>query len=252
MQKVRLDAAALSSQATAMLPDGWLEDLPPQRVVAWAVEAFAPKLVMTSAFGLHGVALIHMLQTISREPPILFVDTGYLFDETLQTRQRVIDAYGVPVLTLHADGDEGTLPGYDDPDRCCLARKVGPMRQALARLQPAAVLNARTRFQARSRRTLPVIEWDANPIRINPLAGWTLPRVRDYVSAHGVPYNPLHDAGYPSIGCWPCTRPVRAGESVRAGRWPGVDKAECGLWARTGSGGCGVWVRGAQTVGAMP
>lgn len=211
----------------------------PLHTLRWAIDTFVPGLVMTSALGLNGVALAHMLHTLSREVPIVFVDTGYHFAETLATKRRIEAAYGLRVLTYHP-AERVQVParqiGPDLPDRwpnlCCAVRKVEPMQRALAELQPKAILNARARFQADTRRDLPLVEWDQAPVRINPLAGWSLRQVRAYVAAHDVPYNPLHDRGYPSVGCRPCTRPVAAGENQRAGRWPGMDKTECGLWTQ--------------------
>jgi phosphoadenosine phosphosulfate reductase len=207
-----------------------LERLTPQDVVKWAAEAFDSGLVMTSSFGLNGVALIHMLQTTGLDVPIVFVDTGHLFDETLETRLRIERAYGVRVVTYRPLPGTGVQPGRQGYTLCCALRKVEPMRRAMAELRPTAVLNARARFQASTRHHLPVVEWDQAPVRINPLARWSPDQVRAYVIEHDVPYNPLHDAGYPSIGCRPCTRPVEAGEDLRAGRWAGSGRVECGLW----------------------
>jgi phosphoadenosine phosphosulfate reductase len=215
-----------------LLAESWLEQLPPQDIVRWALEAFDAGLVMTSSFGLNGVALIHMLQELRHNVPVIFVDTGYLFPETLRTQQLIVRAYGVPVLTYRPRVGKEIQPGLCGHAQCCYLRKVEPMQQAMAELQPVAVLNARARFQARTRQNLPIVEWDQTPVRINPLAGWSAARVRAYVTEHNVPYNPLHDAGYPSIGCRPCTRPVHAGEDLRAGRWAGSGKVECGLWTR--------------------
>jgi phosphoadenosine phosphosulfate reductase len=208
----------------------WLEPPSPQQTLRWAVEAFSPNLVMTSAFGLAGVALIHMLQTITHDVPIVFVDTGRLFVETLETRQRIEAAYGIQVLTYRPLlSVEGRAYPHNH-NLCCALRKVEPMQRAIAELQPAAILNARARFQASSRRDLSVIEWDQAPVRINPLAHWSLQQIEQYVRRNKVPHNPLHDRGYPSVGCWPCTRPVAEGQDIRAGRWAGMEKVECGLW----------------------
>jgi phosphoadenosine phosphosulfate reductase len=192
---------------------------------------------MTSAFGLNGVALLHMLQQVSRELPILFVDTGYLYDETLETKQRIEQAYGLQVFTYHpllsieAQADQyGPELHAVEPNLCCALRKVEPMQRAMAEQKPVAVLNARARFQARTRADLAVVEWHHTPIRINPLAGWSRRQVEAYVAKHDVPHNPLHERGYPSIGCRPCTRPVNADEHIRAGRWAESCKSECGLW----------------------
>jgi phosphoadenosine phosphosulfate reductase len=227
----------LTAPAEQVQLNAWLEQQPPQQVVRWAVEAFGPGLVMTTSFGLNGVVLIHMLQEVTKSVPLVFVDTGYLFEETLETKRRVEAAYGLKVLTwrprlsIEAQARQhGPNLHACQPDLCCALRKVEPMRRAMAALGPVAVMNGRARAQSDTRRNLPLVEWQQTPVRVNPLARWTRWQVEDYVQIHQVPYNPLHEAGYLSIGCRPCTRPVREGEGVRAGRWAGLDKAECGLW----------------------
>lgn len=210
----------------------------PQQILRWAVDTYAEELVMTSAFGLNGVALIHMLQAITRSVTILFVDTGYHHPETLETSRQIEAKYGLkirvlrPVLSIE---EQAVRYGPDlfehAPDLCCALRKVEPMQRAIEQLRPKAVLNARSRFQARTRQDLPVVEWAKSPVRINPLAHWSYKQIEDYVRSNQAPYNPLHDQNVVSIGCWPCTRPVCPGEQLRAGRWAGRNKEECGLWA---------------------
>ena len=203
----------------------------PQQTLRWAVETYGSRLVITSSFGMTGVALIHMLQTISQSVPIVFVDTGYLFEETLELKRRIEAIYGLQILTFRPRLGVGVRARQHGPDLCCALRKVEPMQRAMAELQPAAVLNGRARFQASTRRSLPIVEWNQTPVRINPLATWSQQQIEDYVKANSVPYNPLHDVGYPSLGCWPCTKPVTEGGDVRAGRWSGLGKVECGLWS---------------------
>jgi phosphoadenosine phosphosulfate reductase len=213
--------------------NGLLEQLSPEEILHWAVESFGHGLAMTSAFGINGVTLIAMLQAYTREVPILFVDTGHHFEETLHTKRAIEDAYSVPVLVIHPlQGNVQEEPDLylRQPDLCCRLRKVEPMQRALAALRPAALLNGRSRFQSAGRRNLPIVEWEKEPICINPLATWSPSQIEAYVQQHAVPHNPLHDAGYPSIGCRPCTRPIRRGEHLRAGRWSGHKKVECGLW----------------------
>jgi phosphoadenosine phosphosulfate reductase len=215
----------------------WLETQSPQRVLGWAVDFFGAGLVMTTAFGLNGVALIHMLQEITRDVPLVFVDTGLLFEETLETKRQIEQVYGLqvwtwrPRLSIEAQAQQyGPDLHACQPDLCCALRKVEPMHRAMTELGPLAVVNGRSRSQSRTRRDLPIVQWEQTPVCINPLVCWTRQQIKDYVQAHRVPHNPLHEAGYPSIGCRPCTRPVREGEHVRAGRWAGSGKAECGLW----------------------
>ncbi len=215
----------------------------PRQIIRWALDAFGEQLVMTSAFGMNGVALIHMVYEEFREHgldmtiPIIFVDTGYLFPETLETKRRIEAAYGCRVVTYYpALGKEEQAARYGpdlphrDPDLCCRLRKVEPMQRAIAEHRPVAILNGRACFQSSTRRTLPIIEWNYTPLRIHPLAHWSQEQVVDYVKSHHIPYNPLYDQGYLSIGCQPCTRPVKPGEPIRAGRWPGTGKSECGIW----------------------
>lgn len=192
---------------------------------------------MTTAFGLNGVALIHMLQEITRDLTILFIDTGYHFPETLETKERIEAKYGLkikvlsPQLSIEQQARTSTPDHFEKvPNLCCALRKVEPMQRALEQLRPQAILNARSRFQSKTRQNLPVVEGTRSPVRIHPLALWSLQQVVDYVRSNEVPYNPLHDRGYPSIGCWPCTRPIRPAEHIRAGRWAGKNVTECGLW----------------------
>lgn len=197
-------------------------------LVAWADQKFADRLVMTSAFGLNGVALIHLVYEVCRlEVPVVFVDTGYLFPETLDTRDRVAARYGLVLYETRARRTD--LPEPPD-EACCQARKVEPMRQALDYLHAQAVLSGRGRFQAVTRRRLMPVEWGTAPLRVNPLVHWGQAEIEEYVQFHGIPYNPLYDAGYYSVGCVPCTRAVKTGEDVRSGRWDGLGRVECGLW----------------------
>lgn len=233
---IDFEMSAISSSEKAYI-NAWLERLAPQQTLQWIFETFGQDLVMTSSFGMNGVMLIHMLHQISQELPIIFIDTGHLFQETLETKRRIEAAYGVDVLTSRSNlslDAQNRQYGYDlptrNPDLCCKLRKVEPMQKAMIELQPVAVLNGRARFQARTRRDLPIIEWEESPIRINPLALWSQKRIQSYVKSNAVPYNSLYDKGYSSIGCRPCTRPVLKSEHVRAGRWAGLGKTECGLW----------------------
>jgi len=217
--------------------NAWLEQQSPQQVVRWAVDVFGPGLAMTTSFGLSGVALICMLQEVTRDVPLVFVDTGYLFEETLETKRQIEAAYGLKVLTwrprlsIEAQARQyGPNLHACQPDLCCALRKVEPMRRAMVELGPIAVMNGRTRSQSETRRNLPLVEWEQTPVRINPLAAWTRRQVEGYVRMHGAPHNPLHEVGFLSVGCRPCTRAVREGEHVRAGRWAGLGKTECGLW----------------------
>ena len=197
-----------------------------ESLILWAAAEYKT-LAMTSAFGLSGVVLIDLVQNLHLRVPVLFVDTGFMFPETLATRDRLLAFYpDLQVITLH--------PGENAPEpmtaHCCEERKVQPMRRALAVLRPDALLSARGRFQAVTRRDLAPVERDRVPVRVNPLVSWTSSQIEEYAHEAELPYNPLYDQGYYSVGCKPCTRAVRAGEDVRAGRWDGLGKVECGLW----------------------
>lgn len=191
-------------------PYAWSAETDPRVVIRWAMEEH-PDLLMTSAFNLNGVVLIDLAAQAGYTGEVVFVDTGYHFPETLQTRERLAARYSqLRFVTLSA----GLAPDpwgeeryRSDPDGCCAARKVAPLREYLARKNPSALLNARSRDQAATRAGLGFLE-----------------------PGERLPVNPLYWSGFLSIGCWPCTRAVRPGEEARAGRWEGQGKTECGLW----------------------
>ncbi|RIH88889.1 Phosphoadenosine phosphosulfate reductase [Meiothermus luteus] len=210
----------------------WTEETDPLEVIGWALETY-PDLILPSAFNLNGTVLIDLAYKAGYRGEVVFVDTGYHFPETLQTRDRLAERYpDLQFVTLTA-GLEPEPWGQEryrtDPDACCAARKVAPLRAYLERKKPRALLNARSRDQASTRAHLGFVE-PGERVRINPLAYWTRERLEAYAKAHELPVNPLYWAGFLSIGCWPCTRAVRPGEPARAGRWAGRGKTECGLW----------------------
>lgn len=219
--------------------NAWLESISPQSIIQWAVDSYGPNLVVTSSFGLNGIILIHMLQKITREIPTIFINTGYMFEETLKTKRRMEKAYGVKVLTYRPFlsirsqiNKFGPSLFIRKPDKCCALRKIEPMQRALAELKPKAILNGRARFQTHTRQNLQIVEWKKKPMQINPLALWSQNQIESYIKEHSVPYNPLHDISYSSVGCRPCTRPILRGEHARAGRWAELDRVECGLWTK--------------------
>jgi phosphoadenosine phosphosulfate reductase len=210
----------------------------PQVILKWAVEVFHPRLLMATAFGAEGCCVIHMLSEI--EPRITFInlETGYQFPETLELRERIHARYGIavkyiqPELTV-ADYEKehgGALYGLR-PDQCCHDRKILPLRKALARYAPHAWISAIRKDQTDDRHLAHVVQWDAkfNLVKVNPLLNWSKKEVWGFIVKNDVPYNPLHDRDYPSIGCWPCTRAVGPNDDDRAGRWAGKLKKECGL-----------------------
>jgi phosphoadenosine phosphosulfate reductase len=192
---------------------------------------------MATAFGPEGCAILHMLSRIEPRVRVFNLDTGYQFTETLQLRDRIAEEMGIEVELVRP---ELTVPEYEsanggpvysvDPDRCCYDRKIVPLRNAIKGYD--AWISSIRADQSAHRARASVVSWDKkfNLVKLNPLLRWTHKDVWAYVVAHNVPYNPLHDHGYPSIGCWPCTRAVAPTETdERAGRWVGQAKTECGL-----------------------
>jgi phosphoadenosine phosphosulfate reductase len=218
-----------------------------ERVLRWAVETFHPRLTMATAFGAEGCCLIHMLAQIEPDVRIFNLDTGYQFPETLQVRERIKERYGIEVEMIRP---ERTVAQYEAehggplyrirPDQCCHDRKVLPLRQAVQGYD--AWISAIRGDQTTHRAVAAVVQWDAKfgLVKVNPLLHWTRRDVWQFVLDHNIPYNPLHDQGYPSIGCWPCTAPVGAGADERAGRWAGTGKKECGLHVIEVSDGGGI------------
>lgn len=208
-------------------------------LIQWAIAAH-PDVLMPSAFNLNGVVLIDLAVRAGYRGQVVFVDTGYHFAETLQTRDRLAARYAeLEFVTLNAGAspEDGRTPPElyaADPDACCAARKVAPLQEYLRHKNPSALLNARSRDQAATRAEIPFVEEGGARIKINPLAEWTRQQLEAYAAAHDLPVNPLYADGFLSVGCWPCTRAVRPGEDARAGRWAGQGKTECGLWAGEG------------------
>ncbi|AWN22589.1 phosphoadenylyl-sulfate reductase [Deinococcus irradiatisoli] len=208
-------------------------------VIRWALSVH-PDLLMPSAFNLNGVVLLDLAVRAGYRGEVVFVDTGYHFPETLQTRDRLAARYPeLTFVTLNAgahpeDGQTASDLYASDPDACCAARKVAPLQAYLRGRAPSALLNARSRDQASTRAEIPFVEEGGARRKINPLAFWTREKLEAYAAEHDLPVSPLYAAGFLSVGCWPCTRAVRPGEDARAGRWAGKGKTECGLWAGEG------------------
>lgn len=227
--------------------NGQLEGKSPQEVLRWAVQAFFPRLTMATAFGPEGNCIIHMLAEIEPRVRIFNLETGYQFSETLQLRERLKDRYGIeveyvrPELTVEEYEKEHGGPLYRiRSDQCCFDRKVLPLRRAVVGYD--AWISAIRKDQTKDRGKADVVQWDAkfSLVKVNPLLNWTKNDVWKFITEHQVPYNPLHDQNYPSIGCWPCTQPVQPGEDERAGRWAGTVKKECGLHVIEVKDGAGI------------
>ena len=213
-----------------------LETRSPQEILRWGIEQFGGGITLACSFGAEDVALVDMIARIDPSVPVFYLDTDYLFPETLEVRDRIAERYGispVAVGTRVSLEEQAAAHGPDlyarRPDICCQIRKVEPLKQHL--LGFGAWITGIRRDQSPARSGAGRIEWDRifNLVKLNPLAPWTSEEVWAYIRAHDVPYNALHDRNYPSIGCWPCTRPVRPGEDPRAGRWAQFTRKECGL-----------------------
>lgn len=213
-----------------------LEGKSPQEVLKWALDNFHPNISLACSFGAEDVVLVDMITKIRKDARIFYLDTGLLFKETYDVIERVKEKYGIQPekyeseLTLEEmEAKYGPKLWETNPDECCRIRKVLPLEAALKDLK--AWITGIRREQSPTRANAPVVTWDKKfgLVKINPLVAWKYDDVWNYIKENDVPYNVLHDQNYPSIGCEPCTRPVRPGEDPRAGRWAGKAKTECGL-----------------------
>ncbi|MEZ5925114.1 MAG: phosphoadenylyl-sulfate reductase [Hyphomicrobiaceae bacterium] len=197
---------------------------------------FPGRIALVSSFGAESAVLLHLVSQIDRHLPVLFLETGQHFSETLRYRDTLVERLRLtdvrPIHPAKADIAREDPEGYlhlADPDRCCALRKVLPLADALTPF--TAWISGRKRFQATTRQRLPTIEADATHVKINPIAHWRPEDLTAYMTTHALPVHALVAAGYPSIGCAPCTARVEAGEGDRAGRWRGRQKTECGIHA---------------------
>lgn len=207
----------------------------PTKVLAAALgELFPGRIAVVSSFGAESAVLLHLVAAIDRATPVLFIDTGRHFAETLRYRDaltahlelRDVRSVG-PTAEETARFDRDSTRAVWDPDGCCAFRKTQPLQRALAGFD--AWITGRKRFQAATRFDLPVFEADPPHVKINPLASWSTADLAAYVAEHRLPPHPLAAEGFASIGCAPCTSALRPGEDARAGRWRGFDKTECGI-----------------------
>jgi phosphoadenosine phosphosulfate reductase len=213
-----------------------LEEATPEEILRWAVDNYFPKLTVATAFGPEGCVLISMLARIEPRVYIFNLETGYQFAETLELRDRLADRFGIEVDFQHPsttveeyEGANGGPVYRTDPDRCCFHRKIEVLHRATHPY--LAWMSSIRRDQSSTRAGAPIVGWDRKfgLVKISPLANWTKKDLWKRIFDEKIPYNPMHDRGYPSVGCWPCTRPVTDGEDERAGRWSGTAKTECGL-----------------------
>jgi len=213
-----------------------LENASPEEIIAWAAETYGDKLTMATAFGPEGCSILYMLSKVAPQTYVFNLDTGYQFQETLQLRDRIAEQTGMevdlvqPELSVEQFEKLHGGPLYNrEPDKCCFERKVTLLHKSLQGMQ--AWMSGIRRDQSEHRAATPIVKWDPKfkLVKISPLATWTKQQVWNLITQEKIPYNPLHDKGYTSIGCWPCTRAVLEGEDERAGRWSGSTKTECGL-----------------------
>lgn len=227
-----LDAELTPSAST--LDAAW-SGLTAQAMLAEALSGAAGRVALVSSFGAESAVLLHMVAQIDPATPVLFIDTGRLFAETLDYQRRLAAELGLTDLRLigpagaelEAEDPEQTLAGRD-PKACCALRKVRPLDRALAPFD--AWINGRKRTPTGPRATLTAVEAETpTRLKLNPLWNWDRDRVAAYMDAHALPRHPLVAQGFASIGCAPCTTPVTNGEDDRAGRWRGTDVTECGI-----------------------
>src|SRR5579872_5850780 len=200
-----------------------------------AIEDLYPgRIALVSSFGADSAVLLHMVSQIDKATPVVFVDTGQLFEETLAYRDQLVAKLGLtnlivaePEAALLATEDPEKFLFASDPDRCCDIRKVLPLANALEGYD--AWITGRKGFQSVTRSRVPLFEAEGERVKVNPLIGWSASEILDYIRAADLPPHPLVAKGFPSIGCLPCTTPVRPGEDARAGRWRGRGKIECGI-----------------------
>jgi phosphoadenosine phosphosulfate reductase len=211
-----------------------LDAAPAHEIVSWAVQTFGARFAVATS--MQDAVLVRLVSRVAPGIDVLFLDTGYHFAETLGTRDAVAATYDVNLITVTprqtvAEQDVSYGPRLHDrnPDRCCWLRKVAPLDRALAHYDAWAT--GLRRAEAPTRASTPVVSYDAQrgKVKIAPIAAWSDADVEDYIAEHGILINPLLTAGYPSIGCAPCTRAVAVGEDSRAGRWAGSAKTECGI-----------------------
>jgi phosphoadenosine phosphosulfate reductase len=214
---------------------------PTETVLKWAWERFGARAAIGTSFQGAGLVMMHLAREHALPFPVFTLDTGLLFAETVALRARLEAFFGTAIEALEPDltveqqaAAHGPELWRHDPDVCCTMRKVVPLRAKLETLE--CWMTGLRRQQSATRADIGIVELYAfDPaggreiVKLNPMANWTREAVWDYIRRHGIPYNPLHDQGFRSIGCQPCTRKIAAGEDERAGRWTGFNKTECGI-----------------------
>jgi phosphoadenosine phosphosulfate reductase len=228
------EAESLSIEERAAALGAEFETLPAEAIVARALDEFRGRIALVSSFGSEAAALLHVVARIDRTTPVIFLDTGKHFAQTISYREDLSRALGLtdvrdirPLAEETAEADPKGDLWRRDNDACCALRKVRPLEGALAGFD--AWFTGRKRVHGALRAFLPIVETAPPHIKINPLARWTGEDVEAYAAKYDLPAHPLVEQGFRSIGCWPCTAPVAAGDDPRAGRWRGLSKTECGI-----------------------
>ena len=223
-------------------PDIHYEDLEraePRAILSWAAET-VDRLAVATSFQSSGLVILHMMQDIRPDVPVLFLDTGFHFPETLEFRERIVELWDLKLTDLR--GEHGSAEGqakihgpalYErEPDKCCFINKVRPLQDALEEYD--GWMSGIRRDQSPMRAHTPIVEAQMLPsgneiLKVHPLANWTKDDVQAHLREHSIPTHPLLEQGFGSVGCWPCTRPLAPGEDERAGRWDNFAKTECGI-----------------------
>lgn len=225
-----------SVEDLARILDAEAQTLSAEAIVANAAEKFRGRIAIVSSFGAEAAALLHIVARIDRTTPVIFLDTGKHFAQTLAYRDDLARSLGLldvrdirpSAIEAKQEDPKGDLWRRDN-DACCSLRKVRPLAEALSGFD--AWYTGRKRVHGAVRAFLPIVEASAMQIKINPLARWTGADLARYALVHALPPHPLVEQGFPSVGCWPCTAPTAAGEDARSGRWRGLQKTECGIHA---------------------
>jgi phosphoadenosine phosphosulfate reductase len=213
-----------------------LDGLSAQEIIRWTVDNFGDRLAVGTSLGAEAIVMMDLVIKVAPTTPFIFLDTDLHFADTLQLLEAVKERFKPNLIVAKTEvspalqaKQHGEGLYFRDPSICCEIRKIAPMRKALQSFD--AWMTGMRKDQTEIRAYLRNAEWDGKfgLVKISPLLRWTNDEVWEYIRKHDLPYNRLHDMGYPSIGCAPCTRPVKPGEDPRAGRWAGFDKSECGL-----------------------
>ncbi len=226
VDKPQLDVESLNQR---------FENASTEEILEWTWDTFGPLSAASSSFQTQSLPLLHIISCVCPQLPVLFLDTGFHFEDTLGFRDQLQERLGLNIINVHPAIDKkeliaryGSTPYDSNPDLCCYINKVEPMRRAMENY--SGWISGIRRDQTKQRQGMKPIQLQADgPVRIHPMLSWTRQDVADYIQKHNLPKHPLHDHGYVSIGCRPCTRAIKQGEDERAGRWAGQKKKECGL-----------------------